>query len=773
MKLSIYGLMLSASLIMTQATAAAPDSYYLAIKGGISLGSYETGLNRTMLKYIQQQKALGEARLIAFSGASAGSINSVLSALDTCIANKGKLSDTLENNFMRDAWDIGIDDLVPTDVSRDKARANKAANAALDGDKKLVKKVLKKTKSNVYASIFSRDGFDAKKQLLKSMLATPAVQGCSIIITMSITKLEPYRHPIKEIGETINLQRFIIPVEVLVDSRNLLRFKNYHMKRSAQDTASGIPSPYLRLVEGHDGYIDFEDLWKLAMASSAFPLAFEAVELSYCFPHLLGGNKCTSGQAETALFSDGGLFDNSPIGVSWDVALQNNAHEMHQLKNIKLIYINPDSYRSEDTSVVKKVVTSNKKGLWDFGAYIGESFLTAQEQEYRLALANVLSLDDRSFYMTNRYHHLLADLHYHFGAFYAKEFRMHDYLVGIYDGAHVIAQIECDRKTEDFSKTNNRFESVYQNCVREGVRSWVEQGVSRDATISLPTLDFFRYLYNSEFNKSLRIEAERSNKYIALAKAFGSVNKTKSNVISYTDYLDNLSRVKQSLQLEKTDDLYKILYQGKSYTAEKASQIYANLIHMQYLSSSCASCDSHLPNQKIGEVLSVVEPIVDSYLAHHDTEIWSLPIAGAFGFSYGLNMTQRNQVFSLDYRPEELTHKKISTDFSLGFHRFGSEFANDHYQSLSVGLTRHNDNIIFPTWGFGYQYETKGRNIYSEAVDSLYLKGSLLNELITIKFLHRLGTLEQNAIQTREDNVLILTMDLAKICQIALPGLCR
>jgi len=753
MKLPVYSFLLTLGLIfMAPVSAAIPDSYYLAIKGGISLGSYETGLNRTLLKYIQQQKALGEARLIAFSGASAGSINSVLSALDSCIANKGKLSDTLENNFMQDAWNIGINDLVPTDKSSDDSAKNKPS---------------------VYASIFSRDGFDAKKKLLKSLLEMPAVQGCSIVITMSITKLEPYRHPIKEIGETINLQRFIIPVEVVVDRRNSLRFKNYDMKRSAQDISSGIPSPYLKLVEKRDGYIDFEDLWKLAMASSAFPLAFEAVELSYCFPHLLVGNSCTSGQAETALFSDGGLFDNSPIGVSWDVAMQNNGHDKRQLKNIKLIYINPDSYRTEDATMVKKVVTSNKKGLWDFGTYIGESFLTAQEQEYRLALGNILSLDDRSFYMTNRYHHLLADLHYHFGAFYASEFRMHDYLVGIYDGAHVIAQIECDRKTDDFNKNNNRFESQYQDCVREGVRGWIEQGVSRDETVSLLTLDFFRYLYNSEFNKSLRIEDVRSNKYIALAKAFGTVNKTKSNVISYTDYLNNLSRVKQSLQLRDTDDLHKILYQGKSYTAEKVSQIYDNVIHMQTLSSRCETCESHIPNQKIGEVLKVVEPIVDSYLAHHDTEIWSLPLAGTLGFSYGLNMTQRNQVLSLDYRPRGLTYKKISTDFSLGFHRFGSEFANDHYQSFSVGLTRHNNNIVFPTWGIGYQYETEGRNIYTENVDSLYLKGSLLNELITIKFLHRLDTLEQNAIQTREDNVLILTMDLAKICQIALPGLCR
>ena len=63
MKLPVYSFLLTLGLIfITPLRAAIPDSYYLAIKGGISLGSYETGLNRTLLKYIQQQKALGEAR---------------------------------------------------------------------------------------------------------------------------------------------------------------------------------------------------------------------------------------------------------------------------------------------------------------------------------------------------------------------------------------------------------------------------------------------------------------------------------------------------------------------------------------------------------------------------------------------------------------------------------------------------------------------------------------------------------------------------------------
>ncbi|MDJ0833301.1 MAG: hypothetical protein QNJ69_07230, partial [Gammaproteobacteria bacterium] len=52
------------------------NDYYLAIKGGVSLGSYESGINYILLKYIQEQEANG-SKLVSFSGASAGSINSL------------------------------------------------------------------------------------------------------------------------------------------------------------------------------------------------------------------------------------------------------------------------------------------------------------------------------------------------------------------------------------------------------------------------------------------------------------------------------------------------------------------------------------------------------------------------------------------------------------------------------------------------------------------------------------------------------------------------
>ncbi len=733
------------------------DDYFLAIKGGISLGSYETGLNRSLLKYIQKKEKTDQARLIAFSGASAGSINSVLSAIDQCIVDKSIDSkskqkiDSLENNFMQRSWDIGINELVPSEQ---------------------LSKETTGIPQNLQGSIFSRGGFANKKQLISELLKRDARPGCKIIITMSITMVEPYSYQIKEISETINLQRFVIPVEV-VEVNNQLKFKNFNVLNiDEKENSIKIPSAYLKLVENEQGYIDFDNVWKLALASSAFPLAFEPMSLSFCFPHDLKPQElCSFGRAKTSFFSDGGLFDNSPIGVSLELASQLKDGD---LENIKLIYINPDSYRTKSGEVEKRVKSQPRSGLWDYGVYIAESFLTAQEQEYRSALNRILNLEARSYYMTNRFHHLLADLHYHFGAFYAEEFRFHDYLVGVYDGANVIAQIECDKRTV-FDKNMNRSEANYQGCVREEVLKWIESisdtGVE-ESQINPSSLNFFKYLYNTEFDKSLLI-SESSNMYIALSQAFGSVNIIRNNDISYSEYLLNLDKLKYKLDLQPEDDLYKILYAGKKYTSQKVAKIFENIIQMQDLAANCDLCENGQANEKIGDTLKVVEPMVDSYLTHLDTGIWPLSIYDVLTVSYGFNISQKNQVLSLDFRPKFLSFNKLSTDFSMALHRFGNELANDNYQSASLGLTYHRDSLVVPTIGLGYQFETKGAKVYSSDLNSLYLKSSLMNEILSIKLLYRLDEVEQNTIITRDDIAFVITADIAKICQMVSPGFCR
>lgn len=760
---SLFFCYLSFPLIAATDTTT-KDVYYFAVKGGISLGSYETGLNRTLLHYVQQN----QHEVVAFSGASAGSINSVLSAVDSCIEDKRitlddmALNDSQVENFMRWSWDIGIQDLLP---SRNKLALDSSADKP--------------------RGIFNRDGFALKKKLIKKLIERDGIAGCNMIVTMSITKVEPYQYKINEIGETVKLQRFVIPLQVFVDENKKLAFRNYKdIHQPAEKESIQFPSPYLLLVENDQGLVDFDDVWDLSLASSAFPLAFSPVALSYCYPLELNNDQvCTQGRATTEYFSDGGFFDNSPIGVSLDMY-------DHQVKTnagihrpIKLVYINPDSYRSKENVAQKVVQDYSVSGLYDYGTYFIKSFTTALDNEYRSALERLSSIDSdkRSFYMSNRFHHLLADLHEHFGAFYAAEYRLHDYLVGIYDGQHLIAQIECDSRVERSGKNINRFDEVYQGCVREELMQWISsqpQQCFSDKQLRLSHedsyVDFFRYLYNSEFDKSLAICRESQNMNIALAKSFGTVSVTHDRQIDYSSYLDRFDSYTEPLHIAEGSDMERILKDGRKYTAEKVSGIYENIIQMQHSAAKCVSCSGRTGNQYIETALKVAKPVVDSFLYHHDSQIWPLPIKDVLSVSYGFNLNQKNHVLELDYRPKALTFANMSIDFTLGYHDFGHELADDDYASLGVALIHHNDSNAFllTTWGIGYQYETQGLHVYENELESIYLKGGFLNEILSLKYLYRLDDIQKYSVITRESQALVLTVDVSRLCQMALPDWC-
>ena len=774
-------------------------AYYMAIKGGISLGSYETGVNRAILKYIEKKDR--NAKIVSFSGASAGSVNAVLSAIDTCIVDKktkdnevdgvSEIKDTLDSNFMQTSWDIGIDGLVQSGVD-DK---NKLSTKSNDED------------SYKEAGMFSRVAFKDKKELLKILSERTVKYDCKLTITMSVTKFEPIEYMVNEIGAVVQLQRFVVPIDVLVDSSKKLIFKNSKLDDFKYKKPGVMPSTYLNLVTNKDGNIDFDDVWNLAMASSAFPLAFHPVELSFCFPHVLKDQPCKKGNATTALFSDGGLFDNSPIGVAWDIANPESGSD--KFKNKKLIYINPDSYRTND-AVIKRVNNKQNIGLSEYGGYFADSLLTAHESVYKSSIEKIFTSgsETRIFYMTNRYHNLLADLHAHFGAFYAKEYRMHDYLVGVYDGFHIAAQLDCDEKQDEkvkkkkYKKDYDRFKKDYRGCVQQQVLVWIEshetnnpknaktsETSAKNVAINAEAINFIKYLYDSEYDESLLssdMKINVKNKYIALSRSFGVINKNNLIHVDYAGYLKNLKTylkgsVLTDLNIKKDDDLFKILNNGKTYTSEKISGMYKNIIQMQDLASDCVLCVDNSLNKGLGTIFKVAEPVVDSYLSHYESNIWPKPLYKEFGFSYGFNINQKNHVYSIDWRPEFFSSSsyKSSIDFSLNYHDFGAELNDDDYGSYSVGLIKHESGIGMPTWGVGYQHETKGENIYDSSLASVFVKMSFLNEIVSLKYLHRLDDVKkfsvvsmedshkQFSVSTREDNVWVISFDISKIFEIA------
>jgi len=737
------------------------QSYYLAIKGGVSLGNYETGINWMLLKYLQrleEQDGPEYSKIMSFSGASAGSLNSILSAIDTC---SPQVIESLENNLMRKTWDIGIDKLLPS--NQDRSSENTIVNH-----------------NSLKLGLFSRGAFFDKYRDLELRINQPVEKDCNILITISITRIEPYRYPVKEFEEIINLQRFVVPVLVTAKVGEKISFRNVDFLKRAGDlyedkseTGNRIPGPYLKLVENKhansDFYsIDFQTIFDLALASSAYPIAFEPVELNYCFPHhLIDGEACIEGRAETARFSDGGLFDNSPIGVSLDVAsspqcwrienITDGSCVAKKISNTNIIYINPDSYRTKNLTQHKQLASDAKVGLWNYGKYFLDSFHTASEREYRSALKRIETESGASFFMTNRYHHLLADFHAHFGAFYADVFRQHDYMVGVYDGAYAIARLEC--KTE----LSNTAGQDKPRCVREKLLKMAHQ-IDSDSNYSVLNRDFFKYLYNTEFDKSLTINQPQENIYIILSRAFNSVKKTEDEGIAFKAYLANLTSLIKKVAIKQSRDLNRLIVDGPRFTEQKLRDIYSNMTSIQKISSDCIDCEGKQINQTIGTILEMAEPVASSVIIRSESGVWPLAVNDVFGVRYGFDISQKDQVLSLGFRKK--LKAKFSADLSVSAHYFGGELIHDHYWSAALGATYHRADIGLPTIGLGYQRAGKGRAVYKEEINSVYMDLGLLDELVGVRLLLRLDDLEKYDVKSRDDISFIVSIDLVNLYRI-------
>ena len=103
-----------------ESTDAQP--YALTISGGVSLGAYEAGVNWALLEVLRSAPAtanFGRPYLAGVTGASAGSINALLTVMHWCDASargasaSPDVADPEQNRFAATWLPIGLTTLVP------------------------------------------------------------------------------------------------------------------------------------------------------------------------------------------------------------------------------------------------------------------------------------------------------------------------------------------------------------------------------------------------------------------------------------------------------------------------------------------------------------------------------------------------------------------------------------------------------------------------------------------------------------------------------------
>jgi len=747
--------LLSLLVYFINAEASANENFHVVVKGGISLGSYESGLNWALLDFINSTEQ--QNSLISFSGASAGSINSILSAIEYC---QGETVGNPVENIFFNSWDIDLSKLL---------RDGKVSDA-----------------------LFSRSALDEKVNALEQKLAATATRACDIAITMSVTRFKPHRRNFANTGHEITLQRFVVPLRVVAKDKNeAIRFENIYSASVAK--FDDIPSVYIHLPENDDNSVSFESVKEVAYASSAFPVAFSPREIFYCLSTMSNASdhcvkKDQGNPVELAKFSDGGLFDNSPIGVAIDIvknrqvfsrAVSQNQERDDNNERTKtlntILYINPDNYRPAltstkcgddlDSSSADKI---NDAGFVEYGEYFYQSFANATSFELQKALTEIENdkSNQQRLVTTSRYHHLLADFHAHFGAFYSHDFRLHDYIVGIYDGLSTIAYMNCGAT------------KATRECMQTNLKQQIDRIFSEKSLTTNPNnkryYDFMLYLYNEEYLG--KFQPSPGNQLVALNMAFTKTVNTSSKDscknVSLPAYLRNLEQLKDSELFRGavfTPDSESLLSDYDSWQADKLTYAVENITAMQ----GCVNCDR--ANKSIGDAIKSSQSIIEAVLVHMDEGVWPQswdPVKkwkSTLGVYFGYDLKEASNDIGLKLRIP-FSRYKISLDPSINWHYMSTRSEYDHYWSSSAALVYHSqsgNSLAFPTVGLGYEY-SRPSELYQSSDRAIFVSAGFFSEILNLKLGHRYSDVNSNQNSLiRSENQLLISLELVKLIRIA------
>ncbi len=355
----------------------------MVISGGVSLGAYEAGYNWAMIKMLSEIRDEGkliEPDLRSVAGASAGSINALLSAMYWCQKDSVPLHNTVDDNLFYETWvNLGIEDL----VIKGKDPSNKN-------------------------SLFTRRGLEEKGETIIEHLKKPIFRkGCEVPLGVSVTKVRPIVENIS--GIKVKNQNFSVPL-VFKEKNGQGIVENKELPKS---TAFYISIPGIEK--------DRQKLVNVLFASGAFPGAFQQVKLDYEY----------KGKKHSHYFIDGGLYDNVPLDLA--IALDQNASHFLFMdpSNIRKEIIVDEEDSAEELPV--GFITTNLIPVFSsFGIMQSMKLYDAINKNFR---------DDsnKKLILSSRYHPITGKFLEHFGAFLDQNFRTYDYYVGIYDAIYHLA----------------------------------------------------------------------------------------------------------------------------------------------------------------------------------------------------------------------------------------------------------------------------------------------------------------------------------------------
>ena len=444
-----------------------PVSVLLTISGGVSLGSYEAGLNWGLLEVfkltardsLRQAWHLPRYNLRVVAGASAGNINGFLAAIEWC---RTSATTAPEHSLFWKVWvRTGLDQLFPLE------RYDQPDT----------------TRALFSRRYFDRVLFDSIGAAMDDVPAASEPQGCAIPVGVTITRVVPESVSIS--GDLAALTQRYASVVVVSSRGRTLEFRA-PPPEVLGDSALGA---LLRLPDCR-GMIERSDVFSLVEASSAFPGAFQPVWLRRAAS--VGSGCGRVPHDDSALFSDGGLFDNNPIDLAagiYDKAIWKNAHKPDS--SALLVFIAPDRLRDRLAHAKRREgrappATGGIAALLDLFAGAVPAARQYELQAFGRLLARAPAVFVReNIKTTDRGFLVVGQQLGAFAAFLGKPFREYDFYLGIYDALSFFAGEACPGRTDS-------------SCVQRRLRDLVETKALDLGAAPLPRT-VLRLLYQREW----------------------------------------------------------------------------------------------------------------------------------------------------------------------------------------------------------------------------------------------------------------------------------
>jgi hypothetical protein len=440
----------------------------IVVSGGVSMGSYQAGFlyyYSRALRFFSKRLpggTEGNGRFQIATGASAGSINSFLAAIDGCLEPQ---LDPEQSLFFKTWSGIGLKELIPLDPapSADGLFAEKA---------------------------FTQDGgpINLLDQLWADGKKWPAIP-CETALGITATRLAPRR--VKVFAEQIRTtnggtddgahrvltldrmtEKFLLTMSGGGDGK-APKFTTRRVDGASDDiypTLGEAPAAH----GPNDLPVSSKQVLNLLRASSAFPVAFSPKVVPVTTWYGSGPNAPRS-YDPNALFTDGGFLDNAPLRIaqklSKPAAASREGSTDTPRPRVLLLMSNAQSWKKSQEQLTD---ASQKSVLGRYLPFVFNFLSTASDG----ALIDVFEDDNGKFTydIPMRPFPIAADPLGHFFAFAEPSFRRFDFYQGMLDAEELIyGRVQPGRSLVPFSN----------DAVLECFRSYRRQ--AREANLTVPS----------------------------------------------------------------------------------------------------------------------------------------------------------------------------------------------------------------------------------------------------------------------------------------------